>query len=773
MRSYAAGPVCLLTTLTLSGCSTRKQGDAAVEQGTAEMAAILQQIYQDALADPLPYFHLNHRRVQLWREGIEQVPQEHRADARQLFAVELLNAGEVDQALREIRALLPATGRGGYALTRQTKPLFDLLGTAMLREGEQHNCLHHPVAEACLLPLSGGGIYTWQQASRQAISLYQQLLAFFPDDLQTRWLLNVAYMTLGQYPDSVPERWRIPGVERSARAQLPRFPNVAPALGLAVNGMAGGVSLEDFNGDGFIDVFVTAYGLNDPVRLFLADGRGGYADRTRAAGLEGIVGGLNTVHGDYDNDGDADILILRGAWLGDHGAHPNSLLRNHGDGRFGDATAAAGLLSFHPTQTAAWGDFNNDGFLDLFIGNESGVAFQGMGGLKEASDTLGEAGQAHLSELFVNNGDGRFTDIAARVGLDLRAFVKGVAWGDINNDGLLDLFVSVLGGTNRLYLNRGGTAVADWRFEEISATAGVQEPRFSFPCWFWDFDNDGWEDLFVASFDPRNVAAPANVAREFLGLTVEGDRARVFRNNRDGTFTDVAPELGLNRALYAMGVNYGDLDNDGYLDVYIGTGAPDLRALIPNRMFLNRAGARFEDVTFDGGFGHLQKGHGIAFADLDRDGDQDIYAVMGGAVEGDAFPNVLFENPNPARENAWVVLNLEGRTANRSAIGARIRITVEDRSGERRVIHSTVSTGGSFGASSLQQEIGLGPAARIAELRVTWPNRQRTVDVHSDLAVNRYHRVVEGAGVRTLAWHPVRLGGGRRPAGASSRSAAH
>jgi len=120
---------------------------------------------------------------------------------------------------------------------------------------------------------------------------------------------------------------------------------------------------------------------------------------------------------------------------------------------------------------------------------------------------------------------------------------------------------------------------------------------------------------------------------------------------------------------------------------------------------------------------------------------------------------VLFENPNPSPENAWVVLQLEGRTANGSAIGARIQLTVVDRSGERRVIYNTVSTGGSFGASSLQQEIGLGPGARIVELRVTWPNRQRTVEVHSDLAVNRHYLVVEGAGVRMLAWHAVRLAG--------------
>jgi len=757
MRSVAAGTVCVLTMLTQSGCSTGEQGDAAAGRGTTEMAAILQQIYRDAVAEPVRYFNLNRRRVELMRRDLEQTPLGQRPELHLYFADELLNAGEVDEAIGEILNVLPRSGPG-YFLSPQTKPLFDLLGAALLRQGIQRNCLDRHSAEGCLLPLSGRGIYTWQQASRQAIFLYQQLLAFFPGDLQTLWLLNVAYMTVGGYPDSVPERWRVAGLERSARARLPRFPNVAPALGLAVNGVAGGVNLEDFNGDGFIDVFVTAYGLNNPVRLFLADRRGGFVDHTQAAGLEGIVGGLNTVHGDYDNDGDADILILRGAWLGNYGAHPNSLLRNNGDGTFEDVTAAAGLLSFHPTQTAAWADFNNDGFLDLFIGNESAGEFRGMGGRREPSDTPRVAVQPHPSELFVNNGDGRFTDIAARVGLDLNAFVKGVAWGDVDNDGLMDLFVSVLGGANRLYRNRGGTAAADWRFEEVGAAAGVQEPLMSFPCWFWDFDNDGWEDLFVASYDLRPEPA-ANVAREFLGLEVQGDRARLFRNNRDGTFTDVAPKLGLDRAFYAMGANYGDLDNDGYLDLYIGTGAPDLRALIPNRMFQNRAGARFEDVTFDGGFGHLQKGHGIGFADLDRDGDQDVYAVMGGAVEGDAFPNALFENPNPSPENAWVALKLEGRTANRSAIGARIRITVEDRSGERRVIYNTVSTGGSFGASSLQQEIGLGPGARIVELRVTWPNRQRTVEVHSDLAVNRHYLVVEGAGVRMLAWHAVRLAG--------------
>ena len=379
-----------------------------------------------------------------------------------------------------------------------------------------------------------------------------------------------------------------------------------------------------------------------------------------------------------------------------------------------------------------------------------------MGAGPQPSDS-GTSAPPQPSELFHNNGDGTFTESASRVGIDLTAFVKGVAWGDVNNDGLPDLFVSVLGGPNHLYLNRGGTGPNDWHFDDVAAAAGVRDPEFSFACWFWDFDNDGWEDLFVASYDPRDPEAAGNVAHEFLGLPVQGDHVHLFHNNGDGTFTDVAPAVGLDRVGYIMGANYGDLNNDGYLDVYLGTGGPDPRTIIPNRMFLNRAGKRFEDVTFAGGFGLFEKGHAIAFADLDRDGDQDIYTVMGGSVEGDAAPNVLFENPNPSPDNAWVGLKLEGRTANRSAIGARIRITVDGPDGTRRTVYRTVTTGGSFGASSLEQEIGLGPASRIAELRVTWPDRRRTVDTYSDVAVDRYYDVVEGAPIRALAWRPVRM----------------
>jgi hypothetical protein len=208
-----------------------------------------------------------------------------------------------------------------------------------------------------------------------------------------------------------------------------------------------------------------------------------------------------------------------------------------------------------------------------------------------------------------------------------------------------------------------------------------------------------------------------------------------------------------------MGSNYGDIDNDGWLDIYLGTGSPDLGALLPNRMFRNDGGRRFQDVTSAGGFGHLQKGHGIAFADFDNDGDQDVFADFGGAYTGDVYPPCLFENPGNA--NRWITLRLRGVKANRSGVGARIHVRVAQGEAERS-IHVVAGTGGSFGSSSLQQEIGLGAADRIVAVEILWPGsgtRQRL----EALPLDRFVEVTEGAkDVKRIDPPRFRLGGAGR-----------
>jgi hypothetical protein len=258
----------------------------------------------------------------------------------------------------------------------------------------------------------------------------------------------------------------------------------------------------------------------------------------------------------------------------------------------------------------------------------------------------------------------------------------------------------------------------------------------SFPTWFFDYDNDRWLDLFVAGF--RGTLG--DVASEYLGRPHSGQLPRLYRNSGDGTFEDVTREARLDKIMWAMGSNYGDLDNDGFLDFYIGTGDPDYRAMVPNRMFRNANGTFFQEVTASGGFGHLQKGHGVAFGDLDGDGDQDIYQVLGGAREGDVFQNALFLNPGHG--NSWVTLRLEGVVSNRAAIGARIRVRVATPTRDRD-IHALVGGGGSFGGSSLQQEIGLGRATVIRSLSITWPVTGKA-DVYEDVPVNRAYRMREG-----------------------------
>ena len=208
------------------------------------------------------------------------------------------------------------------------------------------------------------------------------------------------------------------------------------------------------------------------------------------------------------------------------------------------------------------------------------------------------------------------------------------------------------------------------------------------------------------------------------------------------------------------GCNFGDLDNDGWLDFYLGTGDPELSTLIPNRMFRNAGGKFFQDVTTATGTGHLQKGHGVAFADLDNDGNQDIYSVMGGAFSGDNYRNVLFQNPGGS--NHWVKLKLEGIRSNRAAIGARLKITVQNSTGSRDIF-KTVNGGGSFGSNPFRQELGLGAATAITQLEIIWPGSGLRQVVRG-LDLDHGYRVREGEERAVVLELPrITFSGGARP----------
>jgi hypothetical protein len=455
-----------------------------------------------------------------------------------------------------------------------------------------------------------------------------------------------------------------------------------------------------------------------PMTFYRNKGDGTFEDRAAAAGLTKQLGGLSCVQADYNNDGHMDIFVPRGAWL-DHPIRP-SLLRNNGDGTFTDVTQEAGLT--HPVNSisASWADFDNDGLLDLFVCCEK---------------------QPNL--LYRNKGDGTFEEVAGRAGVQGNGtHCKGAAWIDYDNDGYPDLFLNNLYGTAQLFHNnRDGT------FTDVTQAMGIDGPRMGFSCWAWDYDNDGYLDLFATSYD-RSVE---DVVRGMLGQPHNKPTGKLYRNLGGKGFRDVTKEAGLDGVYATMGSNFGDFDNDGYLDIYLGTGDPDLQTLVPNRMFKNVAGQRFADITASSGTGHLQKGHGVACGDWRRTGAIDIFMETGGATNGDKYHNVLFLNPGQG--NNWLTVKLVGKKTNRAAVGARLKAVTAGAA--PLTVHRHVSSGSSFGANPLQQTLGLGKADRVAVLEIHWPT-SGTTQVFRDVAVNQAVEITEFAKeYRKLDWKPV------------------
>ena len=704
------------------GASTISEG---VRPENAYMVKMLDSIYQ--IGDPSKSYNLNFKMAQLYKQKSDAAT--NISDRSKLLfqcADELLNAGKTQDAIGIFDTFLAQAAKENMPMNDISKMIHEKMAIAYLRLGEQQNCVANHTASSCIIPLQEEGFHTLRTGSEKAVQLYEKVLTQYPNDLSSRWLLNIAYMTLGKYPQDVPKQWLIPVPPYSKSNKLPYFKDIATKVGLDVLGMSGSVNVDDFNNDGYLDIFMTAYGLNEQCRMFFGDGTGGYNDVTETAGLKGLTSGLNTIHADYNNDGFVDIFIMRGGWLNLGGNIPNSLLKNNGNGTFSDVTKSAGVLSFHPTQTATWGDYDGDGWLDLYVGNES----------------FKEMGSIHPNEFYHNNGDGTFTNVASIYGLDLVEFCKGVNFGDVNNDGLPDLYVSVMGGNNKLYMNRGGKDYSNWKFQNIAPTVKVEGPKFSFPNIFLDYDNDGNLDLLVFGYSSSrllNLAEDATL--EYLGKESAGEKPRLYRNLGGERFEDVTLKSGFNTAVYAMGCSVGDVDNDGFPDVYAGTGAPDLRTIVPNRFFRNNKGKNFVDET-NAGFGHIQKGHGIGMGDLDNDGDLDIYCVQGGAFEGDVAYNLLFENP--AKNTNWIKLNLEGTLSNKSAIGTRIQVKVMDKNGKERSIFRWVGAGGTFGSSSLQQVIGLGDIKQVNEILVKWPSRKSSPQSFTNIESKATYKIIEG-----------------------------
>ncbi len=641
---------------------------------------------------------------------------------------EVLNSGFTEKAIEEIENFNAEIAEADQKLDKQWDYFYKRLqALSYIRLGEQQNCLINHSSASCILPIANAGIHQLKMGSESAIQIIEPLLEDYPEDLELVWLLNICYQTIGEYPGSVPSKFLIaPEAFENDNRTLKAFIDRAPNLGIASKGISGGSIVEDLNNDGHLDIVASSSGVTekDQLKIFFNQGDGTFIDKTEDSGVAGLFGGLNCMQTDYNNDGLIDLFVLRGGWFGQWGQHPNSLLKNNGDGTFTDVTEKAGLLSFHPTQTAVWRDFNQDGWLDVFIGNET-----------TTTSTIGRAarGKVHASEFYVNQKDGTFKNMATDAGLEFKELIKGVTTLDANNDGLADIYISIMGGNNKLMINQG-----DLKFIDQAKALNLTEPFVSFSTGSMDYNNDGFDDLFVSAYTTSNNPLAHEVTFELQGNSPTAALPKLYKNNGDGTFSDTTESTGFLKSIYGMGFNYGDLDNDGYLDLYFGTGDPNFESIIPNRMFRNVEGEFFEEVSFVGGFSNIQKGHGISWGDMDNDGDHDIYITMGGAHEGDVYQNQLLVNPN--EDNNWINIQLTGKKSNRKAVGAKVHLVTS--TGQH--LYRTVSNGASFGGNSYALEIGLGKSESIEILEVKWPMKN-SKQVFKNISANQAIEIIESS----------------------------
>ena len=613
------------------------------------------------------------------------------------------------------------------------------LAMSYVRLAETENCLNTLLSpdtgtlrpahqKMCTLPLTM--YHTQTEYSRLAADVFQRLLDEYDDENRLyRWLLNFCYMTVGGFPEEVPPQYLVQGpfidhfygphVEQlqTEYAYL-RFSDYAKAFNIDTFDAGKGVAVEDFDRDGYLDIIVGGYYTS--LRFYRNDQGQGFTDLTEEVGLSQIKGTHLITAADYDNDGWMDLFVgrpLAGDPPGDY-----LLLRNTGEGRFEDVTVSVGLLPLDDEGqrkraipwASAWADVDNDGDLDLFVATLAG-----------ANPFFGEP---LLPPRFYINEGGRFVDQTEAFGLSTllkNRYLLGAAFGDYDNDGYPDLAVTGSSrGMKSLLKNIDGQ-----RFE---ATDLIVSAEPSFMTSFVDINHDGLLDLFTAG---------AGIAEPSTTMAVFGEKEDAFKMGHsaiwvqqpDGRFEQRTDLFRDQMPIATMGSSFGDINNDGAYDFYLGTGSPEGWFILPNLMYIGelvdgQPTGYMTDISPLHGFGTVQKGHGIVFFDFDNDGDQDLYSSLGGMWPGDAWPNQFFVNESELT-NTWTKVRLRGRRSNYYGVGARIKVVAETEAGTPIIRTYLMDNKTAFGSSPYLAHIGLANAVRIERVEVTWSG-QRTPRVY-------------------------------------------
>jgi hypothetical protein len=620
-----------------------------------------------------------------------------------------------------------AIDRFSRALQRdgESKDRVFWLAISYLRAADVDNCLAHLLrphdegdapggpGQYCALPITR--FHERRASAEHAAGLFEHLLDQYGPDRLHQWLLNVSWMVLGGFPDRVPPRYRITGSfvdafygggvpEMSARYSDLKFVERAAEFHLDRYSTGRGIAVEDFDHDGYLDI-VTG-GNFDSVVFYHNDGGRDFSDRTAEVGLEHITQPFSIVAADYDNDGWVDLFISR-----PFGRY--SLYRND-HGVFHDVTSETGLLDglaadeVTATWVPAFADVDNDGRLDLFL-SQWGMKVPFTRGLmaRPRSD----------SRLFMNEG-GRFVDRTREFGLAPLVrdqFFLGTAFGDYDGDGFDDLFLSSpLLNTSVLLHNVGGR-----RFERVPYD---DRHEGGFAAAFLDLNQDGRLDIFQAGFGDARTSTAQAVFGEGTWTHAAG-HTTVHMQRDAGRFEDRSRMFSM--PMGTMGSTFGDVNNDGCYDFYLGTGGPEGWFVLPNLMYMGRpegsgCSEALDNVSMLFGLGTLQKGHAAVFFDFDNDGDEDLYSSLGGMWPGDAWPNQLFVNESTSR-NTWVGVRLRGRQTNRMGVGAQLAVHTRTKDGQPAVRYAVMNNKTGFGSAPYLLHVGLRDADRIERIDVRWP----------------------------------------------------
>jgi len=552
-------------------------------------------------------------------------------------------------------------------------------------------------------------------ASYYRLGEFEDAAAKFYEAMQWRmnsvdqFLYRIAIDQVKGPPPPIPAGMQFPVEDGKVDPNNPPalgFEEIAHAVGIDRLNGNGTCAWGDIDNDGDYDLIVAGSGTF--VGVYRNEG-GKFVDATNDAGLKGIPSGYSLNLVDYDNDGWVDLFIAMNGW---NGPMPDFLFHNE-RGKFVDVSKASGAADPGSGFVSVWGDLDNDGWIDLVVAN---------GVLKDGS----------VPQIYRNNRNGTFANVTKAAGLDEPPLYGaiGVALGDYDKDGKLDILINGRDtAPNRLYHNDGNL-----RFSEVARKAGVvQPPHNGFVCFFFDYDNDGWPDILTTSLAPweATVEGLKKGYAPSSARAVHPDASRLFRNNGNGTFTDATFDSKLYFPTGTMGAGVADLDNDGYLDIYLGTGDPQISRLEPNRLFRNLGNRTFGDVTTYVGFARPgNKGHGVGFVDIDEDGDLDIFAQLGGHYPGDHVRNAFYRNLK-ANRNHWLEVELRGVKSNRFAVGAQITVKAGTLLAYREVKGSE-----GFGSTSpFRQHFGLGGNAKIDSIEIRWPSG--TTHRFTDLEANR------------------------------------